>query len=44
MKSGIDQLLEGQDEADIDLLAGIDPEVDEDLNALIDSDGMERTL
>lgn len=44
MKSGIDQLLEGQAEADIDLLAGIDLEVDGDLNAQIDSDGMERTL
>lgn len=44
MKSGIDQLLEGQAEADIDLLAGIDLEVDGDLNAQIDSDEMERTL
>lgn len=44
MKSGIDQLLEGRDEADFDLLAGIDLEVDGDLNAQIDSDEMERTL
>lgn len=44
MKGGIDQLLEGQAEADIDLLAGIDLEVDGDLNAQIDSDEMERTL
>lgn len=44
MKGGIDQLLEGQDEADIDLLAGIDLKVDGDLNAQIDSDEMERTL
>jgi len=43
-EGGIDQLLEGQDEADIDLLAGIDLEVDGDLNAQIDSDEMERTL
>lgn len=44
MKGGIDQLLDGQAETDIDLLTGIDLEVDGDLNAQIDSDGMERTL